>query len=533
MKETGNDTTIFEMNKQFSQSMLYQLQRDFFDKEGLNAWVRQVPFYITSNPFIANCYAEIVVAFIQDWLKAHPTAIQHPFYIMELGTGSGQFSYYVVKNITTLLEKLQLQDIQICYVMSDFTPSNIQGWQQHPTLQPWIEQGLIDFAIYDMEQQTPLQLLNRRIVLDASQLINPLMVFANYIFDTVSQDTFAIHDGRLYELTPILSTAKNNLSDNRPIDMKNINVHYFQKEINQAYYFDPDLDKVLLEYPYLLNDTALLFPIGSLRAIQYLKHLSNNNLLLIATDKGHTTLEALENIKEPAIKFHGSFSVMVNFHAIAEYFKNTGGSAFLQNPRHGIKTAVFTSQLPLKTLPRTQVAIEKYIDDYSPNDFFVLFEKLCNVSEDSSLEVIASFLQMSGWDPYIFAKLAKKIHALLENANSETIQFLANNMAKIAENYYYMPATHCVLFEIGIFFYTLKQYEIAMQYFISSKNYIGESFGFFYNIALCQFYLDQPQEALTHFKLALLQDMTSKASEEWISYLQSELPSRDRQEADK
>src|SRR5580692_7941888 len=75
---------VIEQHKRFSESALWRMQREYFDKEGINAWVNQVPFYITSNPFIAASYAKLVVAFIRDTIAQHPDAKNHPFYIMEL-----------------------------------------------------------------------------------------------------------------------------------------------------------------------------------------------------------------------------------------------------------------------------------------------------------------------------------------------------------------------------------------------------------------------------------------------------------------
>ncbi|MBV8801462.1 MAG: hypothetical protein JO131_00580, partial [Gammaproteobacteria bacterium] len=83
MTDTSERKITIEQHKRFSESALWRLQREYFDKEGPNAWVNQVPFYITSNPFIAHCYAVITFTFMRDWIKKHPDAKNHPFYIME------------------------------------------------------------------------------------------------------------------------------------------------------------------------------------------------------------------------------------------------------------------------------------------------------------------------------------------------------------------------------------------------------------------------------------------------------------------
>lgn len=511
---------VIEQNKRFSQSALWRLQREYFDKEGINAWVNQVPFYITSNPFIANSYAQLVTAFIRDWIKKHPDSINHPFYIMELGTGSGRFSYYFVKTLQNTLKNMGMSDVKFCYVMSDFTKHNMQYWEEHSALKPFVESGLIDFAMYDMEAERPITLVKQNIKLTPEVLVNPLTVFANYIFDTISHDSFAVHEGKLYELLLSLSTDEKNMENNRPVVMDKIAVDYSVHEVKNAYYNDPHLDSILDTYKKSLSESSFLFPIGSFHAIKYLKKLSNNKLFIISTDKGYSTVESLDHLGHPSISFHGSFSMMVNFHALSEYFKNSGGDAFLQTSRKGIKTSVFASGFKFSDMPETQTAINDYVEGFSPSDYFTLHRRMSDSFQECTLETIASHMQLAAWDPHIYLKLTGRVTSLIQESDSDTINFMASNMAKMADNYYHMPKTECILFEIGVFFHAIKQYGQAEKYYHLALPYVGEQFGLFYNLALCQHHINDNESALKNFKQALSLDNNSKETEEWISYLE-------------
>ncbi len=520
--EPADRKVVIEQNKRFSQSALWRMQREYFDKEGINAWVNQVPFYITSNPFIANCYARLVLAFIRDWTLKNPDARNHPFYIMELGTGSGRFSFYFVKTLQELLQG-SMPDIKVCYIMSDFTKHNIQYWEEHPTLKPLIEKGLIDFAIFDMETERPITLIKQNIRLNPEVLVNPLTLFANYIFDTISHDSFAVHEGKLYELLLSLSTDENNMENNRPVSMEKISVDYSVHEIRSAYYNDPHLDSILDEYKKTLTETSFLFPIGSFHAIKFLKKLANNKLFIISTDKGYSTIESLDHLGHPSISFHGSFSMMVNFHAIASYFNNSGGDAFLQTPRKGIKTSVFASGFKFSDMPETSVAINEYVEGFSPSDYFTLHRRMSDSFQECSLETIASHMQLAGWDPHIYLKLTNRVTSLVGETDSDTIQVMARNMEKMAANYYHMPKTECILFEIGVFFHAIKQFDQAVKYYQLAHPYVGDQFGLFYNMALCQHHLGHNEDALKNFKHAISLDSSSKETEEWITYLEKAL----------
>jgi hypothetical protein len=59
IKPEPHNTAIIEQDQRLSHSMLWELQREFFARQGVEAW-RQgaVPHYITSNPFIASAYAQ-------------------------------------------------------------------------------------------------------------------------------------------------------------------------------------------------------------------------------------------------------------------------------------------------------------------------------------------------------------------------------------------------------------------------------------------------------------------------------------------
>ncbi len=522
-QETGPRRVLIEKHKKFSESALWRLQREYFDQAGIDAWVNQVPFYITSNPFIATCYAKLVIAFIRDWIKKNPDAKNHPFYILELGTGSGRFSFFMLKILQELLQGLGLEEIQLVYIMSDFTKNNIKYWEDHPALKPYLEKGLVDFAIYDMESDRSITLFKKNIQLNTETLVNPLTVFANYIFDTVSHDSFAIREGKLYELLISLSTDDTNMKNNRPINMEKINTDYHINEIHGSYYHDPHLDAILETYKNTLKETSFLFPVGTFRAIKYLKKLAHDKLFIISTDKGYSTLETLDHLGHPSISFHGSFSMMVNFHAIAEYFKTSGGGACLQTTRKGIKTSVFSSGFDLKDMPETYMTIQERVEGYSPGDYFILHRRISDSFQECNLDTLASHMQMALWDPHIYLKLTNRINAILGESDKETIDFMAANMKNLAANYYYMPKSECILFEIGVFFHAIKNYQQALDYYKQAMPYVGEQFGLYYNMALCLHHSDAQEEALIYFKKALELDKESKETEEWITFIEKKL----------
>ncbi len=202
--------------------------------------------------------------------------------------------------------------------------------QQHALL-PYIERGMIDFAIYDMETDRPIILANSKIRLSPEILINPLIVFANYILDTALNDLFAVREKKLYELTVTLETEESNIENNWPKEMEKVDIQYHARQIDSQFYNDPNIDNILELYRTSLKESVFLFPTGALHMLVYLKKLASNRLLMISTDKGNGALHTLDGAGRPPIYFHGNFfSAMVNFHAIGQYLQNAGGDYFLQ-----------------------------------------------------------------------------------------------------------------------------------------------------------------------------------------------------------
>ena len=141
---THRDQKIYR----FSEAPIWELQRTYYEEQGIGAWQsEEVPQYITSNPSIAVAYAEIIFGFLQDRAKLGYTL--EPVTILELGAGSGRLAYHIVKELCELRDYASITLPPFRYVMSDLAFKNITFWQQHRSLLPFVEQGVLDFAQFD------------------------------------------------------------------------------------------------------------------------------------------------------------------------------------------------------------------------------------------------------------------------------------------------------------------------------------------------------------------------------------------------
>ena len=114
MLDPENASYILEQGKRLSESLLWRLQKSFFDSQGVQAWTTGiVPHYITSNGWIADAYAKVVLGWLRDCAGTvrepgsfAPLDLRHPVYIVELGCGSGRFGFHFFNRLLDLAEPL-------------------------------------------------------------------------------------------------------------------------------------------------------------------------------------------------------------------------------------------------------------------------------------------------------------------------------------------------------------------------------------------------------------------------------------------
>src|SRR5690348_14873718 len=96
---SANEKQFLERGVPLSHSVVWRLQRDFYSQRALKAWTEDsVPAYITNNPLIAEIYAGIIAAFVQDCM-AHSSprlSPENPLRVLELGAGTGKFSWLLL-----------------------------------------------------------------------------------------------------------------------------------------------------------------------------------------------------------------------------------------------------------------------------------------------------------------------------------------------------------------------------------------------------------------------------------------------------
>lgn len=515
-------STVIEKNKRLSDSKLWHLQRNFFSQKGANAWSEGiVPHYVTSNPYIADAYAQVMLGWLRDIKDSVDTS--QFVYIVELGAGSGRFAYHFLTIFFDMLENSVLRDIKVTYVMTDFTKSTLAFWKRHRQLQTWVDEGKLDFAKFDAESDTALMLINQRIRLSPGVLKNPLGLIANYFFDGLTHDVFLINEGKVYESLVTLTVAQENPDLDDPNLLNYLDLSYDDRELEQgSYYKDDDFNTLLLAYQSKLSHTNLLFPIGSLECLRRLLALSQGRMFLLTCDKGYHLEIEFEYREKPALAMHGSFSMMVNYHALGEYFKLLDGQ-FIGTPHHHSSLDICAMFIGQDDYPETRLAFYQQMIRRNPDDFYN-FTRAIDVTLDYlSVNQFLSLVRQSGWDSTVFMTYYAR---LLENIESITFgqrQDLHDAMHQIWKTYYFIGEEYDVPFAIGGLFYALDFYADAIEFLEYSSALYGEHAPTLGNLAMCHVGLGQFEIALDCVNRCLKVDPNFEPAHEMKARIEEEL----------
>lgn len=495
-----------------SETLLWQAQRAYFERAGINAWrSARVPHYITSNPALAHAIAQLCLALLATDDEADDETAQ-PLHIVELGAGSGRFTYLFLRALCALRAASPWSHRRFRYVVTDVAASNLAFLRTHPQLRPDIEAGRLDSAQFDVVSDDELTLHATRQTLRKGDLRAPIIVLANYVFDGVPHDAFSFQDGQLHEALVSLHATDESIADSgadfgadsgadsiglgADDFFSRVKLRYRRQPASADYYPEPAYNRILQDYAQALRGGTLLFPIAALRCIERLAALSQTGLLLIAADRGSLDKNEVAQPRDPPLHVHGSFSFDVNLHAIAAWFAQTGGQVLQTEHRQfGLPLAALSHGLAPRAAQALRFAFELAFAGGSCDDFFCLREGIEPHYGKLDIEHLLSLLRLSRHDPRILAYCLPALQREAASLSSELRRDLIAVCEKIFANYFHIGEKLDLPFELGCLLYTLGAPQPALRFFGESLRYYGESVPVLWNTARCLLALQRPDEA--------------------------------------
>lgn len=492
-------------NKQryrFSEAPIWNIQRKYYEDEGTKAWNNdQVPQYITSNPMIAASYAEMIFGFLQD--RANKGYSSEPVVIVELGAGAGRLAFHVLSELCQLRDYAGISLPSFRYIMTDLAINNVLAWREHPALQSFITEGLLDFAQFDAVHDTVLNLVVSGTTIREADVKQPLIIIANYFFDSIPQELIYVGDGQIYEADVFVEYPEQEASL-KPSDLLNqISLRYEHRrapEYEQATF--PYRD-VIAVYQEQLEDSHILFPVAGLNCLERLNRLSQAGFLLITADKGDHLLDNWKFAEPPELILHGSFSLTANYHAIQHVFEQRGAMALF--PPHHYKDinvgCILNVDTPLDYF-NTRLAYRRSIIRFGPDEFFSLKMGIDRNLDNMGLQQILSFWRLGGYDVEFFIQSTKRISSLLQDADDGEKQDILSGIQRMWSSHYVMEQRYDLALDAGLLLFESDMYEEAKRFLeISIDQEQGEIVStVFYCLAICCFELELDEDALGYLR---------------------------------
>jgi tetratricopeptide (TPR) repeat protein len=489
---------VLESPVPLSQSMVWRLQRTFYGDQGIAAWSRShVPQSVTTSPIIARAYARVLLGFWRDIKSALDPA--QPVYFVELGAGSGRFAYRFLKAFTALLEGSADTHQRVVYVMTDASPSVVEFWRDNPRLRPFVDAGVLDFAHFDLLELGPLVLLNSGTTLQVGEVANPIVLIANYIFDSIPQDAFTIKNGQLFPGLVSISASTPDLDLRAPQSNVKLSISFATDTVASAGDTEPDplLQQILRGYLQRLGDTTVLIPRAAMACVRFFRELAGQRALCLVGDFGDTYEEDLRGHGPPGFGAGGGFWLPVNFHALGEYARGLGGRARHPRSRHiSLNISMLLFGLHGEAFGETELAYEDAIDQRGPDELSVATRALAEHLPTLKLEAVLALLRTTGWDSDYVSRSVPFLIEALPTAEERLGLEMLRGVQLAWEQYYPIGEPDDLPFGLGVILYTLRRYPEALEFFERSLEQFGEDPRTTLNMALTLYRLQRLPETV-------------------------------------
>lgn len=438
---------LLEEGKRLSECLMWPMLQKFYDESALDSW-NDVPYYPTSNAYIGEIYADLIIAFLLD----HYDELNkdEPVYIVELASGTGFFGYFFIRELVSKVQYFEkLKALKLQYVMTDFVDSIVKTWRENEMLAPFDATGVLDYAIFRPEDDTQLTLRKAGITLNADTIKNPIIALANYFFDSIPNDIFRIEDGRLQEGRMRFSRSLEDVDPESPVTMNQLIREEYYVDTELPYYPQGICNQILDDYQRYFQNGSILFPISALKCLCNLKTMSGGNLVLISSDKGYTHIDYMDDHFEHGYVTHGgAFSFMVNYNAICRFFLHQGGHVYT-NTDEPLTTVLCVMTHSMKEPQHAAYMFQEALRKRNTvNGFFHSHQLMYAHTHDDPEKLWKSywaFLQLSNYDHYLLYTCIELLNAMVQKDEEKYGVSIASFLEKIEEANYdlYPKAVYC------------------------------------------------------------------------------------------
>ena len=424
-----------------SQSPLWKINTDYYQSTGLEAWRSgAVPHQISSNSRIAKTIAELILGYLKDISRKSDT--NEIVYIVELGAGHGRLAYHILKHLDRLIALTNIVVPKYCYVLTDIIEESLQYFLDHSQLEDYFKSGKLDVSYFDVVKSEELYLRYTKQKITKGSLYQSTIVVANYLFDSIPTDLFQVEGNTLLAC---------HVDFDHSVDRMNLTYH--KEVVGGPVYPEVMYNDILEDYRKQLDNSHFYFPNIALDCLSRVQQLSSNGLMLISCDKGFHELHDLQNMGEPDVVCHGSFSLMVNFNAMANFCKLSGGVAYLPAyATNALQCVCLLFENDHGNFEEVNNAYERFVNDFGPDDYITLKKMSYDKIASLSTEELVAMIRLSNYDSTIFQNYLPRLKQLSAHLSMSDRRRLSQVMHRVWDMYFTINEPYDLPFELGGFY---------------------------------------------------------------------------------
>ncbi len=496
----NNELFEVESSKPFSESLIWSLNRHFYEKQGMNAWQSgAVPHQLTSSSYVGKTYASLIFAFLKDLANQGKT--KEKVYILELGAGHGRLTFHILKHLNRLINRSEKTLPKYTYIISDIVEENLSFFLNHSQFQEYLESGQVDVAYFDAVKDKELHLRYSKQIISQNTLQQPIIALANYFFDSLPTDLFYCKDQSLFHCKLSLQSYRDPSNLDEADLLKNLKLTYFNEIVEVPFYEDHSYNDQLDFYRKSIEDAYVFFPHIGMNCIKNLCKLSSSGALFLSMDKGFHELVDIDHVKRPDMVTHGSMSFWVNYHAIAQHCIDYGGVPFLPTfSNFDVELACLFFSSDSSKFIQTINAYHQVVDEFGPDDFNSLKKSTYQKINSIGLRELLALIRLSAYDSTFFITILPRLKQLAKQISFNERKRIEQSLHQIWYMYFYIGESYDLAFEIGGLLYALGFYSKALVYFEHSIEQYGNTADVYYNKALCFYQLRQDDSFIDTLK---------------------------------
>jgi hypothetical protein len=475
----------------FSESAVWQLNHDYYQKEGIRAWqTDKVPHHMTSNSFVGKTYAEVILGMLRDLSFKGKT--EETLYIMELGAGHGRLAFHILQHLERLTANLNITLPPYCYVISDIAEVSLSFFLEHPQLKSFFEQGKLDVCFFDSNVSDQLELRYSKRTVKTQDLEQPLVLVANYFFDSIPTDLFHVKNKKL---SSCLAALHSDVDPSVLVDadlIGHMNIKFFKEKVEGKFYEDQIFNEILENYRTQISDSFIFFPVIGFQCLRRLEVLSKEGIMLLSMDKGFHGLASIDNKPPPELILHGSFSIWVNYHAFDQYCQKRNGKSLLPSLESFYSPVVCLLMMrDADDYKETAASYENFVTRFGPDDFNGIKRHTYEHGATLNLKEILALIHLSCYDSTYTIRFLPQIEEMAKHISMVERAKLMETIGRVWQMYFSINESYDLAYEFGGLLYELGFYTDALGYYAHSNQAFGITADVLYNQALCHYQLKE------------------------------------------